>query len=212
MSKSVRYIPALSFRWLTPLYDLLIKWIMQEETFKLKLIENANIQPGMKILDLGCGTGTLTLMIKRAYPDANITGLDGDAEVLDIARKKSRGVDVQWDEGLASSLPYPDSIFDRVVTSLVMHHLTTDDKRRAFKESYRVLKPQGQLHVLDFGAPHSPLGSFITTYMRRLEEVADNFDGLIPRFMAEAGFGYVNEAEHFLTLFGPLSVWKAVKG
>ena len=97
----------------------------------LKLIENTNIQPGMKILDLGCGTGTLTLMIQRAYPDVNITGLDGDVEVLDIARKKSHGVDVQWDEGLASSLPYPDSFFDRVVTSLVIHHLTTADKRRA---------------------------------------------------------------------------------
>jgi ubiquinone/menaquinone biosynthesis C-methylase UbiE len=212
MSRSVRYIPALSFRWLTPLYDPLLKWIMHEEAFKLKLIENANIQPGMKILDLGCGTGTLTLMIKRAYPDANITGLDGDAEVLDIARKKSLGVDVQWEEGLASSLPYPDSVFDSVVTSLVMHHLTTTDKRCAFREMFRALKPQGQLHVLDFGAPHSPLASLMIGYMRRLEEVADNFDGLIPRFIAEAGFGCVNEADHFLTLFGPLSLWKAVKG
>jgi ubiquinone/menaquinone biosynthesis C-methylase UbiE len=211
MPKSVRYIPALSFRWLTPLYDPLLRWMMHEEALKLKLIENANIQPGMKILDLGCGTGTLTLMIKRVHPDATITGLDGDAEVLDIARRKSVGVNVQWDEGLASLLPYPDSAFDRVVTSLVIHHLTTDGKRRAFKEIYRVLKPQGQLHVLDFGAPLSPLASFMTSYMRRLEQVADNFDGLIPRFIAEAGFGFVNEAEHFITLFGPLSLWKAVK-
>lgn len=75
-----------------------------------------------------------------------------------------------------------------------------------------MLKPQGQLVVLDFGAPHSPFASFMISYMRQLEEVADNFDGLIPRFIAEAGFGCVNEAEHFLTLFGPLSIWKAVKG
>jgi ubiquinone/menaquinone biosynthesis C-methylase UbiE len=211
MSRSVRYIPALSFRWLTPLYDPLLKWIMYEEPFKLKLIENANIQPGMNILDLGCGTGTLTLMIKRAHPDANIIGLDGDPQVLDIARQKSRGVNIQWDEGLASSLPYPDSVFDRVVTSLVIHHLTTDDKRRAFKEIHRVLKSQGQLLVLDFGAPHSSLASFMTSYMGRLEEVADNFDGLIRRFIAEAGFGFVNETEHFLTLFGPLALWRAVK-
>ncbi|MCB0103638.1 MAG: methyltransferase domain-containing protein [Anaerolineales bacterium] len=207
-----RYIPALSFRWLTPLYDPLLKWVMREETFKRRLIHHANIQPQMKVLDLGCGTGTLTLMLKRAHPEAQITGLDGDSEVLDIARNKSRDADIQWDEGLASSIPYPDSAFDRVVTSLVIHHLVTDDKRRAFEEVYRVLKPNGELYVLDFGAPHSSLTRFMTKYMRRLEEAADNFDGLIPRFVAEAGFGSVKEAENFVTVFGPLSIIQAVKG
>ena len=190
-SNEKRYIPVLSFRWLTPLYDPLLKWVMREETFKRKLVQQANIQPQMKILDLGCGTGTLTLMLKHAHPEAEITGMDGDSQVLDIARQKSRGKDIQWDEGLASSLPYPDSVFDRVVTSLVIHHLVTDDKRRAFKEIYRVLKPHGELHVLDFGTPHSSLTRFMITYMRRLEETADNFDGQIPLFVTEAGFGEV---------------------
>lgn len=210
--KSGRYIPALSFKWLTPLYDPLLKWVMREETFKRKLIQRANIQPKMRVLDLGCGTGTLTLMLKRAHPEAEVTGLDGDSEVLDIARDKSRGTDIQWDEGLASSLPYPDSVFDRVVTSLVIHHLSADDKRRAFKEIYRVLKPRGELHILDFGAPHSSLTRFMTKYMRRLEETADNFDGLIPRFVTEAGFSEVKEAQYFVTIFGPLSMLGAVKG
>lgn len=214
------YIPALRFKWLTPLYDPLLKWVMREETFKRKLTRQANIQPGMKVLDLGCGTGTLTLMLRNSYPEAEITGMDGDPQVLDIARQKARNINIQWDEGLASSLPYPDSTFDRVVTSLVIHHLVTDDKRRAFKEMYRVLrspdlvsgKPKGELHVLDFGAAHSPLTRFMTTYMRRLEETADNFDGQIPRFMTEAGFSEVKEAQHFVTIFGPLSLWRAVKG
>jgi len=207
-----RYIPALSFKRLTPLYDPLLKWVMREEGFKRRLIQQANIQPKRKVLDLGCGTGTLTLLLKRAYPEAEVTGMDGDPQVLDIARQKSRGTNIRWDEGLASSLPYPDSLFDSVVTSLVIHHLVSDDKRRAFKEIYRVLKPHGELHVLDFGAPHSSLARFMTKYMRRLEETADNFDGLIPRFITEAGFGEVKEAEHFVTIFGPLSMWRAVKG
>ena len=66
----------------------------------------------MKVLDLCCGTGTLTLMLKRAHPDAEVTGLDGDPQILDFAREKSRGMDIHWDEGLASFLPYPDSVFD----------------------------------------------------------------------------------------------------
>jgi ubiquinone/menaquinone biosynthesis C-methylase UbiE len=207
-----RYIPALRFKWLTPLYDPWLKWIMREETFKRRLIQEANIRPKMRVLDLGCGTGTLTLMLKSTHPEAEVTALDGDPQVLDIARAKSGAGNIKWDQGLASSLPYPDSRFDRLVTSLVIHHLTTDEKRRAFKEMYRVLKPRGEMHVLDFGEPHSPLTRFVTTYMRHLEETADNFDGLIPRLITEAGFGEVKEAKHFVTIFGPLSLLRAVKG
>ena len=212
MNNSSNYIPALRFKWLTPLYDPLLKWVMREETFKRKQIDQAGIQPGMKVLDLGCGTGTLTLMLKRAMPNAIVTGMDGDPQVLAIAREKSRGINIHWNQGLASSLPYLDSAFDRVVTSLVIHQLIQDDKRRAFKEMYRVLKPDGELHVLAFGAPQSLLARFMAGYMRRLEETADNFDGLIPHLMAEAGFGSVNEAEHFLTVFGPVSLWRTMKG
>lgn len=212
MSKPTRYIPALSFRWLTPLYDAVLKWVMREDTFKRELVQQLNIQPGMKVLDVGCGTGTLTLMLKQSHPFAEITGMDGDPQVLRIAREKSPGVIVQWDEGLATALPYADAAFDRVVTSLVIHHLVSDDKRRAFQEIYRVLQPNGELYLLDFGAPHSWLGRFITGYMYGLEEAADNFDGRIPQFIAEAGFWSIKETGNFVTIFGPISLWRVVKG
>jgi SAM-dependent methyltransferase len=86
-----------------------------------------------------------------------------------------------------------------------------DDKRRAFQEIYRVLQPDGESYVLDFGAPHSWLGRFITGYMHGLEEAADNFDGQIPQFIAEAGFRSVKETGNFVTVFGPISLWRAVK-
>lgn len=72
-----RYIPALSFRWLTPLYDPLLKWGMREETFKRRLIERMGLQPNQRALDLGCGTGTLTIMLKQYAPEAQIVGMDG---------------------------------------------------------------------------------------------------------------------------------------
>ena len=179
---------------------------MHEAGFKWRLIRQANIQADMQVLDLGCGTGTLTLMLKRAHPDAKVTGLDGDVQVLDLARAKAGNIDIRCDEGLAYSLPYPDAYFDRVVTSLVIHHLIRDQKRKTFQEVFRVLKPWGELHLLDFGTPHSILARLKTSYMRHLEEVADHFDGLIPDFVSEAGFKSISEEEHFLTIFGPLSL------
>lgn len=206
-----RYIPALSFHFLTPLYDPILKWVMGEDTFKRKLVSQSRILPSMKVLDLGCGTGTLTVMLKEEYPNAVLTGFDGDSQVLDIARQKSGSLDIQWDQGMAYVLPYPDASFDRVVTSLVIHHLTTEDKRRAFQEVHRTLKPNGELYVLDFGAPHSGVARLITKYMHSLEEAADNFDGLIPQFISEAGFESVSELDHFVSVFGPLSLWRAIR-
>jgi ubiquinone/menaquinone biosynthesis C-methylase UbiE len=209
---SKRYIPALGFHWLTPLYDPVLKWVMREDKFKEILTARANIKSGMKVLDLGCGTGTLTILLKESYPNATVTGIDGDPDVLRIAREKSRGLNIRWDEGLAFSLPYLDASFDRVVTSLVIHHLVRKDKYRAFQEIYRVLKPGGELYVLDFGAPHTPLARFVAAYMHGLEEAADNFAGRIPQFIKEVGFDSAKEIENFLTVFGPLSLWQTVKG
>ena len=84
---------------------------MREETFKHNLSERANIQPKMNVLDLGCGTGTLTVMLKKSAPLANITGLDGDPKVLSIAQIKAAqaNVNIKWDQGMAFKLPYPDN-------------------------------------------------------------------------------------------------------
>jgi len=212
-SPKARYIPALSFRWLTPLYDPLLKWGMREETFKRRLIERMGLQPNQRALDLGCGTGTLTIMLKKFAPEAQIVGMDGDEEVLAIARTKAgqAHLDIQWDYGLAYDLPYPDNSFDVVVSSLVIHHLVSEDKVRAFREVRRILRPAGWFHILDFGPPFNLLTRIQGAIMRNLEEAADNFSGRILSMLKEAGFDTASETEHRNTFFGPIWFYEAVK-
>ena len=167
----------------------------------------------MRVLDLGCGTGTLTVMLKRSAPGAYITGLDGDAEVLAIARGKAErgGQDIQWDHGMAFALPYPDHSFDVVVTSLVIHHLVSADKQRVFQEVRRILRPGGRFHIVDFGRPFSPITRLQARVMKRLEEAADNFAGRVLPMLRAAGFRSAQEAENINTLFGPVWFYEAHK-
>jgi len=213
MSKKGPYIPALHFRWLTPLYDPLLKWGMREETFKRCLVDQASIRPGDRVLDLGCGTGTLTVMIQRTHPEAEVVGLDGDPQVLAIAQEKARqaGMRIIWDEGLADRLPYPTGSFDRVVSSLMIHHLAPEAKRSAMREVLRVLSLGGTFHILDFGQPHSLAMRLASILVSRLEPVRENLDGKLIAILEEAGFNSVSETERFATIVGPLSLYRAVK-
>lgn len=207
------YIPALRFHRLTPLYDPLLRWGMREAGFKHYLVTQMALRPGMRVLDLGCGTGTLTLMIKASHPDVEVIGIDGDSEVLAIASEKAAraGVSIQWDPGLAYELPYAAGSFDRVVSSLVIHHLAVPDKQRAFMEVLRVLHPGGEFHILDFGKPHNLYTRFMAGIMRHFEETAAQFDGRLPEMLIGSGFIELDETRQFTTIFGPLTALKAVK-
>ena len=211
--KKAAYIPALNKSWLTPLYDPLLKWGMREELFKRYLVDRTHLQPGWRVLDLGCGTGTLTLQLKQHQPAAEVFGLDGDPHILEIAREKSAaaGVNIQWKEGLAFEMPYPSNYFERVVSCLMIHHLTKADKVRAFREVHRVLKQGGQAHILDFGKPHGLIMILISIFIAHLEQAGDNVNGRIPAMLQESGFPKMNITRRFKTIFGELSHYQVIK-
>lgn len=213
MSPDDKYIPALRSSWLTPIYDPLTRLFMREEKSKNRLIDNAGIQAGQKILDLGCGTATLTLMLKRAHPETEVVGLDADRQILEIARRKveQARVDLALDEGTAFDLPYQDETFDRVLSSLVIHHLTGENKERTFGEVYRVLRPGGELHIMDFGPPHGLYARLVSGVISRLEPVGDNIQGRLVEMMRDAGFSEARIVGRFGTLLGTLAYYKAIK-
>ena len=215
MSKSRKeYIPALSYDSLTPMYDLAIRLTMPESKFKSRLIEQANIGDGHRVLDVGCGTGTLTPLIKKIHSGAEVIGLDGDPKILNIAREKAAraGVKLTFNNAMAYELPYPDASFERVVSSRVFHNLTPRDKERAVPEVFRVLRPGGELHVADWGKPQNLLMRVASLPLRMfdgLETTRDNVNGLLPDMFRNAGFEEVQERTRFMTLFGTLSLYAA---
>jgi ubiquinone/menaquinone biosynthesis C-methylase UbiE len=200
------YIPALGLRILTPFYDFIQKWIVRDKRYKSRLIEQAQIQPGMRVMDLGCGTGTLAIMAKQAQPNAEVIGLDADPEMLKMAysKKNQEKLDVKFDVGFTNDLPYPDASFDRVLSSIMIHHLKTPDKEKTAREIYRVLKPGGQLHVIDFGKPSTFYGKLLGPFLHKFEEANDNIDGKLPIIFREAGLN-VQEKGDFWTFFGDLT-------
>ena len=210
------YIPALKYGWLTPLYDPLVRWTLRESTFKRQLLEQARIERGHRVLDLGCGTGTLTLLIKSHHPKADVLGLDADPKVLDVARAKAAkaGLNIRLDQGIAFELPYPDTCFDRVISSLLFHHLTREKKEQTLGEVFRVLRRGGEFHVADWGKAQNWLMRITFLCVQMLDgfkTTADNVRGLLPQFFRAAGFEDVEESARYMTIVGTLSLHRARK-
>ncbi len=202
------YIPAAGHDWLLPLYDPLLK-LLGADSARLPLAEQASIGPNHRLLDIGCGTGSFILQLKRLCPDADVVGLDPDPKALARARRKVEraGLSVQFDQGSSTELPYPDSCFDRVFSSFMLHHLQADEKTETLNEARRVLKPGGSLHVLDFGGEGSHPHGLLARVLHRSDTVRPHFEGRIVALMDEAGFVGSKELANRSMIFGRIAYY-----
>jgi ubiquinone/menaquinone biosynthesis C-methylase UbiE len=211
------FVPALRLRALTRFYDPIVALSTRERRFKRLLLEQLSPQPGQRILDLGCGTGTLALLIKEREPGAEIHALDADPEILARARSKAEkygGHEVSFVQGLSNELPYEDESFDRVVTSLFFHHLTREVKLGTAAEIVRVLRPGGELHFADWGRPSDPFMAVLSLGIRALdgfEPTRDNFRGRLPAVLEEGGLADARQTNQLRTAFGTMGLYRARK-
>lgn len=208
------FVPALRHRGLTWLYDFVIGPTTRERTVKSAIVTSARVEPGAQVLDVGAGTGSLGIMLKRLHPAATVVGVDGDPQVLAIARRKgsAAATDVTWVEAMAQRLPFERNQFDRVVTSLLLHHLDDAAKAAALAEMRRVLRPGGTLVVADWDRPRGLLMRAAFLLVRLLDGWANtraHAAGQLAPAIARAGFANVAAVAHFSTCCGTLTVFTA---
>lgn len=205
------YISGMGHDRLLSLYDPLC-WLLGTSRLHRLLVDQAGIRPGHRVLEIGCGTGNLSLLTKRLHPEAEVVGMDPDPKALDLARRKAgrNGLSLRLDRGFAQELPYPDASFDRVLSAFMFHHLGPGEKERALREARRVLAPGGSLHLLDFGGKKVPSDGFVARLSHRSRMLQDSFGDRIPQLMREAGFADPTEVSHRVTrLMGRVTYYRA---
>ena len=210
------YIPALRFAALTRFYDPVVRMTTRERRVKQHLLTSADILPGTTVLDIGCGTGTMTVWLKQRYPSVNVIGLDADPAILAIAKAKAQraGVDIRFLEANATTIPLPDNAVQSAVSSLFFHHLNTEQKRAVLAEILRVLVPGGELHISDWGRPSSALMRglfFIVQLLDGFTTTRDSVEGRLPQLIEETGVRLFREITHFDTVLGTLRQFRATK-
>lgn len=155
------------------------------------VVEMAAIRPGDTVLDIGCGSGNLTLTAEKyAGRSGSVYGLDAAPEMIAVARAKAQrqASSVVFEVGLMERLPFPPARFDVVISRLVIHHLPDELKRRAAEEVLRVLKSGGRFFVADFKLPSNPvLAHLSSAFFGHGQMLESDPESLVP-ILRQSGF------------------------
>lgn len=206
------YIPAAGRDFLLPFYDPLNR-LLGVPALHDELIAQARLEPGQRVLDVGCGTGSLAVRIRATKPEVEVIGLDPDPKALAIARRKAEraGVAVRFEQGYGDALPFGEAAFDRVTSSLMLHHLDLATRRDMLREILRVLRPGGSLHLLDFGPGEERSGGLLGRLFHGAEDLRENSDSRVAAILTEAGFEAVERLAARHLLFGRVAFHRARK-
>ena len=175
----------------------------QSPRLRKATVNHARIEPGDSVLDVGCGTGAVTLLAKVLAKEGSVYGLDPAPEMIAVARKKAarKRLDIDFRVGVIEALPFPDASLDVVTSSLMMHHLPEDLKIRGLAEIYRVLKPGGRVLVADF---MRPTGSFLNHLFIAFTQHSGLRTGIedLQKLLKNAGFDQITQPDEKVLVIG----------
>lgn len=133
-------------------YDPVTQYVLlpNETWIRQGLIDGVKVKP-QRILDLGCGTGSTTVLLQQAFPQAKVIGLDLSPYMLFMADRKAQqaGLEIEWRHGNGEETGFPDASFDLVTASLLFHETPPEVTKAILRESFRLLKASGQVLILD---------------------------------------------------------------
>lgn len=207
------FTPALGRPQLTLFYDAAIRVLTRERRWRRLLLEQLRPRPGERILDIGCGTGTLAIMIKQAEPEAEVIGIDPDEQVLGIARTKAAraGVDPVFMRGFARDADRSGARFDKAVASLVFHQVPLEEKEAGIEAMARAVVAGGEIHIADYALQPS----FSSRQLFRIVQALDgrentqaNADGALERILGGVAGGPVRPQATVPTLTGAISLFQ----
>lgn len=205
------YLPAAGYDALLPSYDVLARLLGMGRVYD-NLIAQAELAGGQRALEIGCGTGNLTIRAKRAHPQMEMIGCDPDPLALKRAERKAVRVNgIRFERGYAQRLPYAGGEFDRVLSSMMFHHLGEDAKSAAAAEVFRVLRPGGRLYLVDIGGNMTADDGLTARLVMRSLHAAGNLGDAIPRLLRAAGFDCTEVATHRQRFVGRLTYYRATR-
>lgn len=185
----------MTYEFLTPYYDSILNFIGFGYKQREKIVRLMELKNKEKLLDVGCGTGSLLIVAKKLYPQITAIGIDIDEKILKIAKNKIRkeNLKIEFIKTSSGKLPFKDLEFDVVVSSLVFHHLPLDLKIKTIREIKRILKKGGQFLLVDFGKTDDLWINIFYRFIKflRIEEsttLKDNVDGKLPILLKKLGF------------------------
>jgi ubiquinone/menaquinone biosynthesis C-methylase UbiE len=191
-------------RW-APYYDLVTNLMTLGQARRLRkmTVDQALVKPGDSVLDVGCGTGEVTLPAKTRAKDGQVYGIDPAPEMIAVARKKAsrKGLEIDFRVGVIEALPFPDSSIDVVTSSLMMHHLPNDLKVRGLAEIYRVLKPGGRLLIADFMRPTGAFLNHLFIALTRHQRLQTGIEDL-QKLLMNAGFAQITQTNEKVLVIG----------
>jgi ubiquinone/menaquinone biosynthesis C-methylase UbiE len=205
------YIPAAGRDALLPGYDLLTRLLGMNRVYDT-LVAQAELGAGLRVLEIGCGTGNVTTRVKRAEPGVDVVGTDPDPLALARAERKTRGMTgIRFERAYAQALPFADGEFDRVLSSMMLHHLDDDVKAGAAAEIHRVVRPGGTLHIVDIGGPMTVHHGLAARWMKDNPHAAGNLGDAIPRLLRSVGFECTEVGTRRHRLIGQLTFYRATR-